>query len=174
MIHNRSLEQYGMSFCNGTHTPMDQDADLRPTLDGEKVLSKQEHTNYRRLIGELPYLEICTRPEIAFAVSVPARSLYVPTICHQIMIRRVLRHLSGHRAFGLTNWNSKNRSLIKLEVCSVSDWSDCLEARCLTTGSCIMFNDAPVSLKVTRQSIVALSSAKAECIALSLTATDVL
>lgn len=110
-----------MSVCNGAHTPMDQDADLRPELEEQKVLNKEERTNCKKIIWKHLYLVICTRPNIAFVFCALSMSLHSLTIRHQIMTLRVPRYLSGHRSFALTYGNSKNGSDIKLEVLSGSN-----------------------------------------------------
>ena len=58
------LDRHGMKHCNGTLTPMGKDVDLRPRLPSESPLSLQDHAKYRRMVGELLYLAVCTRPDI--------------------------------------------------------------------------------------------------------------
>lgn len=58
------LNKYGMSVCNGTLTLMDQNADISSALDGETILVTKENRLYRKRIGELLYLSICTKPDI--------------------------------------------------------------------------------------------------------------
>ena len=55
---------------------------------------------------------------------------------------------------------------------SDSDWAGCIDTRHSTTGIIIMANDSPIGWKSKRQSIVALSSAEAEYIAISTTARE--
>lgn len=77
IVMNNSL--YG---CNGTYTPMAVNADLQAAQSDEAPLPSKQHATFRRQIGELLYLAVCTRPDIMFAVSALARSLHSPAQRH--------------------------------------------------------------------------------------------
>lgn len=163
------LTKYDLSNCNTTLTPMPTTADLLPKTDNEKPLSTDEHRLYRIQIGELLYLAVCTRPDIAFAVCALARSLHAPASRHLTMIRRILRYLSGTKNYGI---HYKSNDQLDVKAYSDSDWAGCTTTRKSTTGFIITVNNSPVSWKSLRQSSIALSSAEAEYIALSTTSKE--
>lgn len=154
-----------MNQCNATITPMSVDADIRPATEDDEALSSSDVSLYRRQIGELLYLTVCTRPEMFFAVCALAGSLHAPTNRHIRMIRRELRYLSATKALGL--WYMNNQNKFCAQAYSDSDWSRCKFTRHSRTGFVVNVNNTPVSWKSIRQSIIALSSAEAEYIALS-------
>ena len=166
------LDRHGMKHCNGTLTPMGKDVDLRPRLPSESPLSLQDHAKYRRMVGELLYLAVCTRPDISFAVSSLARSLHAPTRRHFSMINRVLRYLSTTKSHGIL-YPAGNGEQLDLRAFCDADWAGDLEKRHSTTGFFIEVNGAPVAWKSVRQSIIALSTAEAEYIALSTTGKEI-
>lgn len=164
------LKNHGMDACNATLTPMSTEVDLRPATESEDALRRIDHRLYRKHIGQLLYLSICTRPDISFAVCALARSLHAPTDRHRTMLRRVLRYLSASKNLGLKF--TRTTADLKIKAYSDSDWAGCKGTRQSTTGFLITANGTPISWKSIRQSIVALSSAEAEYISLSTTAKE--
>lgn len=92
---NEILHHHGLEEGNATWKPMAVDADLWPAMASEKTLSHPQHSEYRRIVGEILHLAVLTRPDIAFAVSALARSVHAPTMRHCEMVRRAWRYLSG-------------------------------------------------------------------------------
>lgn len=87
------------------------------------------------------------------------------------MVQRVIRYVSTSIDYGI-HYPSKP-SAIGLEAFCDADWAGCTFMRRSTTGSIIMHNQAPISWKSIRQTIVALSTAESEYIALSTTAKEI-
>lgn len=88
------LKKYGMGTYNGTVARMTTDADIRPSLHNEACVLENGHMLFRNQIEQLFHLFVCTRPDIAFTVYSPARSLYVPTRRPAMMAQRSFRCLS--------------------------------------------------------------------------------
>ena len=67
---NTLLTRHGMAECNPSSTPMDSGTvlELIAAADGYKA-SITLIRNYQSIIGGLMFAAICTRPDIAFAVS---------------------------------------------------------------------------------------------------------
>lgn len=118
------------------------------------------------LIGGLSYLAIFTRPDISFAMSVLARHLHSPTNRHMVLSTRVVRYTFGpmdrKTFFPLWSINS-----CPLTAYADGDWAGCNATRRSTTGIFITLNSEPVSWTLKCQTMMALSSAEAEYIALS-------
>lgn len=160
----RMLRLHNLSHVSSVPTPLPERANLNPREPEETPLSSIDHHRYRSLVGSLSYLAICTRPDISFAVSVLSRQLHDPCNRHLVLAKRVVRYISGtiHRALCFPAHCSS-----PLEAYVDSDWAGCQATRRSTTGIIILVNNAPIFWCSNRQSILALSSAEAEYIALS-------
>jgi hypothetical protein len=78
-----------------------------PTSPGEKVVRDGEPLDrakypYSELVGNLLYLRVCTRPDIAQAVRVLARYMSAPTEAHWRQALGVVRYLAVTATCGLT------------------------------------------------------------------------
>ena len=89
------LDHHNLNHTNYAHTPLPTTTDLTSTHDGDIQLSTNDHKRYRSLIGGLSYLEIYTRPDISFAVSVLSRKLHAPSERNLILAKRVVRYVAG-------------------------------------------------------------------------------
>lgn len=158
------LSRYGMSRYNGTKTPMSSTEDLRAAAENETELSKKAHSIFRKQVGELLYLARCTRTDISFSVSALTRSLHTPTARHTGMINRLLRYISSTPTLGIM-YRAYPRER-GLSCFSDADWAGCQETRHSTTGIVVNMHGSAVFWKSKRQTVVALSSAEAEYVAL--------
>jgi len=59
------LERFGMSECKAVSTPMESGSCQKVNSDKEDPESKS--LPYRKVLGALMYLSVCTRPDISFA-----------------------------------------------------------------------------------------------------------
>ena len=91
------LEQFGMSDCNPSLTPMDENQKLSAQMSPDTAEGKLEMKAipYRELIGKLLYLAIATRPDIAYVVGVLCRFVENPGLPHWHTAKRVLHYLKG-------------------------------------------------------------------------------
>jgi hypothetical protein len=91
------LEQFGMSDCNPTCTPMEENQKLSASMspDTPEQRAEMKAHPYRELIGKLLYLAIATRPDIAYVVGVLCRFVKNPGMQHWHAAKRVLRYLKG-------------------------------------------------------------------------------
>jgi len=166
------LDRHGMSHANVVHTPLPEDADFLPAYDGEPTLDHEGHSEYRSIIGGLIYLTSSTRPDLCFPVSVLARHLHAPTERHWTLLKRIMRYLIFTMQYGL-HFPSKEWTESSLGASVDADWGGCYETRKSTTGFLLTVNGAPIHWRSRRQTVVALSSAESEYIALSSCAKDV-
>ena len=74
----------GMTDARSAKSPAVSGAILSKDEEGE---SRQEHWNYRSVIGMLNYLVNCTHPEMAFAVHQCARFCNNPKRCHEQAVK---------------------------------------------------------------------------------------
>ena len=68
------------------------------TPEQEELLDKDEHAQYRRVVGKLQWLSY-TRPDLSYAVKELARSLQQPTVRDKQRLRHCLRYLAGTSAY---------------------------------------------------------------------------
>lgn len=82
-----------MDKCRSTLTPMIPNTHLVPATNEEKAECEASGANYRRAVGLLNYLVICTRPNLALVASQLAQFLDSPGMLHWAAFKRVLRYL---------------------------------------------------------------------------------
>ena len=92
---DRVLERFGMESCKSGVAPIFKgdrlNKDQCPKNDVEKAAIKD--VPYSSVVGSLMYSAVCTRPDIAYAVSVLGRYLPNPGNEHWVAAKKVLRYL---------------------------------------------------------------------------------
>ena len=162
----RFLTDNDMLHVKPADTPLPSKCNLNTATEKDETLSPEDHRRYRSLIGGLAYLAICTRPDIAFAVSTLSRQLHAPAKRHLILAKRVVRYIAGTADKKIFYPRSTGASE-PLMAYADADWAGCHDTRRSTTGILIKINNAPVYWASKRQSLVTLSSAEAEYVSLS-------
>ncbi|GKD89361.1 hypothetical protein Tco_1364868, partial [Tanacetum coccineum] len=120
-------------------------------------------TLYRGMIGSLMYLT-SSRPDLIYAVCLCAWYQAKPTEKHLHAVKRIFRYLKRTINMGL--WYSKDTGM-SLKAYSDADHAGCQDTRCSTLGSAQFLGDKLVSWFSKKQKSTAISSTKAEYIALS-------
>ncbi|GMF57113.1 unnamed protein product [Phytophthora fragariaefolia] len=121
---------------------------------------------YRSLVGCLLYITTCTWPDIAFVVTQLSRYLENPGQQHWNAAVRGLRYLKSTHQHGIAYQGGTGS--VTLKAYSDADWGTNLDDRRSVSGVMVMIGNAPVVFKSKFQRTVALSSAEAEYMALSL------
>ena len=114
--------------------------------------------NYRRAVGLLNYLVLCTRPDLALVASQLAQFLEHPGTEHWAAFKRVLRYLRATSHIGLV----LGVSPVNLKAFSDSDYAGCPFTRRSITGYCALVAGGCVSWRARKQPTVATSSTEAE------------
>lgn len=116
---------------------------------------------YPQLVGALMYLMVCTRPDIAYAISVLCRYMAKGrhTSTHWKAAKRVLQYLKKTKGLSLVLGGD---DALKLEVYADAAWADDQEQRKSTLGFRAAIGKGLVSWKAKLSDCVALSSAEAE------------
>ncbi|XP_071685020.1 uncharacterized mitochondrial protein AtMg00810-like [Lolium perenne] len=132
------LRHAGMLMCKTTTTPMSSSEQLT-SVDGT-LLSSEDATEYRSLVGGLQYLTI-TRPDISYAVNHVCQYLHSPRDAHMTVVKRILRLLSAF---------------------SDADWVGNADDRRSTGGYAVFFGPNLIAWSARKQPTVSRSSTEAE------------
>ncbi|GJS69201.1 retrovirus-related pol polyprotein from transposon TNT 1-94 [Tanacetum coccineum] len=154
-----SLKKYGMESSDPVDTPMVEKSKLDEDTQGKAV----DPTHYRGMIGTLMYLT-ASRPNLTFAVCMYARYQAKPIEKHLHAIKRIFKYLRGTVNQGL--WYPKDSS-IAITAYADADHAGCQDTRRSTFGCMQLLGDKLVSWSSKRQKSAAISSTKAEYIAMS-------
>ena len=119
------------------------------------------------------YLSTRTRPDIAYALGIVSRFSAKPTKEHWTAIKRILRYLKGTVNLGLLYTQKASSECVGYSA-SDADWAEDLVSRKSTSGYVFLQGGAAITWKSSKQSCVALSTAKAEYVALSAAAQEAL
>jgi hypothetical protein len=94
--------------------------DKLSSIDGT-LLSADESTRYRSIVGGLQYLTI-TRPDLAFAVNKVCQFLSAPRSTHWAGVKRILQYVHGTLTYGLhLRWPTLPPDI--LSAFSDTDWA---------------------------------------------------
>jgi len=117
---------------------------------------------YASVVGSLMYAQVCTRPDIAFAVNALGRYLSDPGLDHWKAVKKVFRYLQGTKDHMLTFKKSDQLQVIGY---SDSDFAGCPDDRKSTSGFIFMMAGGAISWKSVKQTLTATSTMEAEYVA---------
>lgn len=92
---NLILEKFNLIAANSDSTPIEPGFD---TSDLERV---EANAPYREAVGNLIFLQVVSRPDIAYAVNIAARMLDKPCEKYWSLVKRIMRYLKGTVDLGL-------------------------------------------------------------------------
>ncbi|GJX25276.1 retrovirus-related pol polyprotein from transposon TNT 1-94 [Tanacetum coccineum] len=118
---------------------------------------------YRSVVGSLRYLT-CTRPDIAYSVSVVSQFMKDPRSSHWRAVRIIIQHIKGTQSLGLFYSNSANCKLIRY---SDSNWNRNIDDLKSTSGYVFYMGDTSITWASKKQPIVTLSTCEANYVAMS-------
>ncbi|GJT81505.1 retrovirus-related pol polyprotein from transposon TNT 1-94 [Tanacetum coccineum] len=160
------MKKHNMDNCHSIGTPLATKPKLDVDLSGEPV----DQSDYHSKIGSLMYLT-SSRPDLVQAVCYCARYQARPTQKHLKEVKRIFKYLKGTINMGL--WYPKD-SGFELTAFSDADHAGCLDTRKSTSGGIQFLGDKLVSWMSKKQNCTAMSSAKAEYVALSASCAQVM
>ncbi|GJW49657.1 retrovirus-related pol polyprotein from transposon TNT 1-94 [Tanacetum coccineum] len=160
------LKKHGMEKGQSIGTPMATKPKLDADLSGEPV----DQTDYRSKIGTLMYLT-SSRPDIVQAVCYCVRYQARPTEKHLKEVKRIFRYLRGTINMGI--WYPKG-SGFELIAFLDADYVGCIDTRKITSGGIQFLGDKLVNWMSKKHDCTAMSSVKAEYVALSASCAQVM
>ena len=120
--------------------------------------------SYASVVGSLMYAMVCTRPDLAHAVSVVSRFMGQPGREHWQAVKRIFRYLRGTSDVGVI-YVGDTQCLVT--GYSDSDYAGDVDTRRSMTGYVFTLGGSVVSWKATLQPTVTLSTTEAEYMALT-------
>lgn len=157
------LERFNMLDCNPASTPLDPKVNLIPAIPTTNTASPADFS-FQVLIGSLMYAAIGTRPDIAFTVQCLSQFNSKPTPTHYTAAKHVLRYLKATRTFGITYGGDDELILTGF---TDADWGQNIADRRSVSDYAYTLNSDVISWSSKRQTTTALSTMKAEYLALS-------
>lgn len=155
-----SADKFKVSNCRPIHNPME------PKLDLSKSNSPQDKKDvkpFQRLVGTLRYIAERTRPDISFSLGKLSQYSHVATPELYTYLLRVLKYLVTTKDLKLVYKKGCEKPL---EAYCDASWAND-ENRKSISGYIIRIFGCIVQYKTQKQTMVALSTAEAEYIALS-------
>ncbi|KAH9705095.1 hypothetical protein KPL70_011743 [Citrus sinensis] len=121
---------------------------------------------YSSAVGSIMYAMVCTRPDVAYGIGLVSMFMGNPGKEHWEAVKWLLRYLRGTKGHGVMFGQVNNASSKVLGYVD-SNFAGDLDKRRSVTGLVFTLCGGVVSWKSTLQSVVALSTTKAEYIALT-------
>ncbi|CAI7904110.1 unnamed protein product [Closterium sp. NIES-53] len=162
------LQRFHFTYSSPQATPLSTRHSLSALPSDESV---EPSGPYLELVGCLMYLMTCTRPDLAYPLSILARYVapgrHRPD--HMAAAKRVLRYLCSTSDVGLV---LGGRSLVVLTSHADGSWVDDLATQRSSQGCTFSLGSGSVSWRSTRSSSVLSSSCEAEIYAGAMAAQE--
>lgn len=156
------LATHSMENCNGRATPLSTKHGLREAMT--PPTTEQQQMSYRSMIGELQYAVTCTRPDLAYTVSLLSSFSMTPQKEHYDAIHGVYRYIRETLNYRLC-LGGKQVSVVGY---SDADYANTdLSGRKSITGYVYYVGEGPVAWYSKKQSTISLSTAEAEYVSMS-------
>ena len=157
---NSVLEKFGLLECNPVSTPIATGTRLLKSTANDTLMD--DATEYQSMVGSQMYGMLCTRPDLAFAISQVSQFNNSPNETHSAVAKRVLRYLKGTIDMGITFSGSIG---LKLELYCDADWAEGEDRKSI--GAYVaMLAGGGIAWRSKKQSTVAASSTEAEYMAM--------
>jgi hypothetical protein len=159
------LVHHQMEHSAPKSTPWDSGVTLSTTMSPTSEEEREEMTlvPYRQAVGELMFLSVSTRPDIAHAVGQCARFVSNPGLQHWSAVKRIHRYLNGTRSLGIGFDGEQSLQLLGY---SDANWAG-QDNRRSTSGNLFMLGGGAISWRSQQQQTVALSTMESEYMSLS-------
>ncbi|CAI7909835.1 unnamed protein product [Closterium sp. NIES-54] len=162
------LQRFGFTYSSPQSTPLPTGHSLSAPPSDESV---EPSGPYPELVGCLMYLMTCTRPDLAYPLSILARYVALGRHRkeHMDAAKRVLRYLCSTSGMGLV---LGGRVRVVLTGHADASWVDDLATQRSSQGYTFILGSGSVSWRSTRSSSVPSSSCEAEIYAGAMAAQE--
>ncbi|XP_068655789.1 secreted RxLR effector protein 161-like [Aristolochia californica] len=113
---------------------------------------------YASAVGSLMYVQVCTRPDIAFVVGMLGRYQSNPGLDHWRAEKKVMRYLQGTKDYMLMYRRADTLEVIGY---SDSDFVGCIDSRKSTLGYIFLMASGAISWRNVKQTLTATSTMEA-------------
>ncbi|KAL0301480.1 UNVERIFIED_CONTAM: Retrovirus-related Pol polyprotein from transposon TNT 1-94, partial [Sesamum radiatum] len=156
------LDRFGMSKAKPMITPLANHFKLSieqcPKTDRE--VEDMAKVSYASAVGCLTYAIVCTRPDLAHAISQVCKHMSKPGRHYWEAVKWIFRYLKGTVGHGIIFGSQQNDPLVVGYV--DSDYATDLDDRRSKTGYVFTLGGGLICWKLTVQSIMALSTTEVE------------
>ena len=165
----KTLKKFRVENMKKVATPMAMhfklSSDQKAKTDEEK--GEMELIPYSNIVGSLMYMMICTRPDIAHAISTTSRYMAGFGRQHWSALKWTLRYLGGADKLAILFTDEGGADGEPLVGFCDSDYAANLDTRRSQTGYIFTLFGSAICWKSSLQNVVALSTTEAEYIALT-------
>uniref|UniRef100_A0A2N9GFK1 CCHC-type domain-containing protein n=1 Tax=Fagus sylvatica TaxID=28930 RepID=A0A2N9GFK1_FAGSY len=168
------LKKFSMLDAKPVSTPLANHFRLSGSQcpKNEEEIENMSKVPYASAVGCLMYAMVCTRPDLAHAMSTVSRYMANPGREHWNAVKWIFRYLKGTAEHGiLFSRQSGTNSVVGYVD---ADYACEVDDRRSTTGYVFTLSGGPICWKSTLQSIVAMSTTEAEYMAVAEAAKEVL
>jgi hypothetical protein len=153
------LKRFRMEECKPIGVPFDPKVKLQRNANGN---DESKGFPYQQAVGSLMYAMLCTRPDLAYPISVLSQHMVNPNMEHWMAVKRIFRYLQGTLQMKLQFGATPSKEVFG--YCDV-DWGGDLEDRRSTTWFVFIIGGGAISWSSKRQPTIALSTTEAEYMA---------
>uniref|UniRef100_A0A2N9ID98 CCHC-type domain-containing protein n=1 Tax=Fagus sylvatica TaxID=28930 RepID=A0A2N9ID98_FAGSY len=168
------LEKFSMLDAKPVSTPLANHFRLSGSQcpKNEEEIENMSKVPYASAVGCLMYAMVCTRPDLAHAVSTVSRYMANPGREHWNAVKWIFRYLKGTAEHGILFSRQPGTNSVVGYV--DADYAGEVDDRRSTTGYVFTLSGGPICWKSTLQSIVAMSTTEAEYMAVAEAAKEAL
>ncbi|KAE8655753.1 Retrovirus-related Pol polyprotein from transposon TNT 1-94 [Hibiscus syriacus] len=161
----KDLERFAMCSAKPVSTPLVNHFKLssEQCLKTDKEAEDMAKVLYSNVVGCLMYAMVCTRSDLAHAVSQVCKYMSKPGKQHWEAVKWIFRYLKGTMGHGIVFCSQQDNPLVVGYV--DSDYAGDLDNRRSTTGYVFTLGGGPICWKSIVQYVVALSTTEAEYMA---------
>ena len=158
---NKVLERFGMKDCSPSIAPIVKGNrfNLDQFSNNDFQQEQMKNMSYASIVGSLIYAQVCTIPDIAFAIGMLGRYQSDLGIKHWKDAKKVMRYLQGSKDYMFICRRVDNLEVIGY---SNSDYVGCIDSRKSTLRYDFMLAGGVVSQRSTKQTLTATSTMEVE------------
>nr|CAN61348.1 hypothetical protein VITISV_007257 [Vitis vinifera] len=119
-----------------------------PSNDLEK--KEMKNISYAFVVRSLMYAQVCTRPDISYAIGMLGKYQSNPSLEYWKAIKKVMRYVKGTRDYKLTYKRFDHLDVVGY---SSSDFAGCLDSRKSTSGYVFLLAKEAISWKSAKQTL---------------------